>query len=402
MSDENSATIIDQDDMAMHRSRAVDNENLRHETALESYSHEEFDKLVQEEESYSHEHFDKLVRLEDINQNREGNAKLSQESAFEKYNHKDFDNLVQDEKISENSIKLRAESAFKSYSHEDFDNLVQDEEASETNINLHAGSAFEKKDYDNLDQTEAHIIRNENFEYPSETQNTDNNSYTKVDEFRQEIIAHHTENGFGNPADIKSQDRLPQVSVELPEDPIPIVTAPPLSPDLNIENANSLQQSDSNIQMTTTYLAFFILVAVISTFFLVLRVARRRRSTRQRQEIYQYLSGFDIEDIDIRRAITGGWHGQYKNNLAVGVEGDSDFDTFSDSDDGSGSYDLGTDDRTIVFLEQGDLSSPISSRKRPLPFTMLVADRNVYLDESTNGAESDDDDIFAPVRTRPF
>merc|ERR1712224_1169807 len=101
--------------------------------------------------------------------------------------------------------------------------------------------------------------------------------------------------------------------------------------------------------------------------------------------------GFNIEDIDMRPAITGGWHGQYKNNLAVGFYSDSDFDTFSDSDDGSGSCHSGPDEKTIVFLEQGDLSSPIASKKRALPSTLLLAERNIYLDES-NGADSDDED----------
>jgi hypothetical protein len=517
MSDENSVTIINQDSMALNQNLQDKDENFRQEKALEIYSHEDFDKIVRDEEShkmsansknlrdetahqgYGLEDSENLVRFENINQNREGNGKLSQESAFESYNHQDFDSLVQDEsqmkksikihsesafknynhqdfdnlvrneKTSENNIKVRAESAFKSYNHQDFDNLVQndetsdnnievsaesvfksykhqdfdnlvqEEETSKSNINLRAESAFKSynhHDFDDLVETKTNIVHQDDSMHPSESRNNDNNSYKEADTVRQEVVAYDSANGFGKPTDIKRQDPLTEVPVELPRDPLPIVpaahfhpdgigspaefnsneplsenfsaltedsiqmvTAPPFLPDMDTENANILQKSDPNSQMVNTYIAFFILVAAILSFFLSLQVARRRRSMRQKRDIYQYLGGFNLEDIDMRPAITGGWHGQYKNNLAQGCDGD--FENYSDSDDASGSCNSGLDEDTIVLLEQGDLSSPLESFKRPLPFTLLIGDRNIYLDES-NAADSDDEDIFAPVRTRPF
>ena len=35
--------------------------------------------------------------------------------------------------------------------------------------------------------------------------------------------------------------------------------------------------------------------------------------------VYAYLQEFDVQDIDLRRAPTGGWHGTYRNALASGV-----------------------------------------------------------------------------------
>jgi len=518
-SDENPATIINQDNMALNQNLQEKDKNFRQENALQSYSHEDFDKIVRDEEShkmsansknsrdettpqgYGVEDSEKLVQSENINKNREGNGKLSQESAFESYNHQDFDSLVQDEsqmkkttklrsesafknynhqdfddlvrneKTSENNIKVRAESAFKSYNHqdfdnlvhdektsdnniearvesafksykhEDFDNLVQEEETSKSNTNLRAESAFESnahQDFDTLVETKTDLIREDDSMRPSEPRNNDNNSYKEVDTYRQEVIAHDSANGFGKPTDIKRQDPLTEVPVELPREPLPIVpaahlhpdgfgsaaesnrneplsenfssitedpiqtaTAPPFLPDVDTENVNILQKSDPNSEMINIYVAFFILMTAMTSFFLAREVARRRRSMRQKRDIYQYLGGFNLEDIDMRRAITGGWHGQYKNDLAQGCEGGSDFVTYSDSDDGSMSDKSGLDEDTIVLLEQGDLSSPLESMKRPLPGTLLIGDRNIYLDES-NAGDSDDEDIFAPVRTRPF
>jgi len=438
-------------------------DNFPQDVAIETYSHEEFDKFVQEEknhpiieikdnfpqetvietssheksdthqiiesndnfsqetetaiETFSHEDFEKLVHEEETRQIYENDSNIPR--------HEDSDKLLQEKEKPENDINARVESAFESYSHQDFDNLIQEEEASENNIHVRVESTFESythQDFDNLIQADSHPI--------GETKNANNNkndSYDKVDTtLREEVTAHHTKTGFRNPTDTRGQDRLPEVhkdpipiaaatsttpprssdlvagvSVVATKGPVTVVTAPPIPPDLDAGAENILQNPHPNNQITITYLTSLTVVAVIA-FSLAKWVVRRRRSNRQKMEVYQYLGAFDVEDIDMRRAITGGWHGQYRNNLAKGLDTDSDFETYSDSDDGSRTSGSGADETTIVFLERGDLSSPIQSKKRSLPFTMLVADRNIYLDESTNGADSDDDDIFSPVRTRPF
>ena len=35
--------------------------------------------------------------------------------------------------------------------------------------------------------------------------------------------------------------------------------------------------------------------------------------------VYAYLQEFDVQDLDLRRAPTGGWHGTYRHDLASGV-----------------------------------------------------------------------------------
>ena len=47
--------------------------------------------------------------------------------------------------------------------------------------------------------------------------------------------------------------------------------------------------------------------------------------------IYPYLQNFEVDDIDIRRAPTGGWHGTYMNKLAYGI---NEFETTSETSDG--------------------------------------------------------------------
>jgi hypothetical protein len=44
--------------------------------------------------------------------------------------------------------------------------------------------------------------------------------------------------------------------------------------------------------------------------------------------IYPYLQNFEVDDIDIRRAPTGGWHGTYINKLAYGI---NEFETKSET-----------------------------------------------------------------------
>lgn len=415
------------------------NDNFPREIAMETYSHDDVDKIVQEEETqqiiktsdnlpletktaietFSHEDFDKLVQEEETRQTNKIQSNMPQETAIETYSHEDFDKFVREKETSESDINARVESAFESYSHEAFENLIREEETSENNIHIRVESAFESythQDFENLVQEDSHPL--------DETKNTSNGSYENVDTtLREEVTAHHTKTGFRNPTDTRDQNILPEVqkdptrtanpqslssdvvtgvSVVSTKNPATVVTAPPVSTDLDTNAANILQNPNPNNQITITYLSFFLMVAAMVALSLAIWVIRRRRSNRQKREVYEYLGAFDIEDIDLRRAITGGWHGQYKNNLAKGLNNDSDFETYSDSDEGSRTSDSGADETTIVFLERGDLSSPIQSKKRSLPFTMLVADRNIYLDESTNGADSDDDDIFSPVRTRPF
>lgn len=443
----------DFDELVEEDTRGIleNNENSPQETAIETYSHEDFDELVEEETHKIRENMDSFPK----------------DSAIETSSHEDFDNLIRMEvknQHREDGSKSSQESAIIESSHEDFDNLVHQEERPATNINIHTESAFEKESheaFDKLVQTEAHMIDEDNRTDRYETHKSDDKSNEEVDKIRQDVTAHHSKNGLRKPADTTSLSPLPDkgsvvstekpdrtattsprppgddpevsvavsenlvvimnphpsqmdadVSVAVPQDIVATVTTPSLPPDVNTKNSNSLFNPNANTEVMAIYLAFLLVMAAVGIFFLSDQLKRRRRANKQKWEIYQYIGKFDIEDIDLRRAITGGWHGQYKNDLARGHDGESlmtNLMTYCESDDDYRSCDSDLDpdavESAIVFMEQNDLSSPIPSKKRPVPLTMLIGERNMYLDdvdESTDDENSDDDDIFAAVRTRPF
>ena len=61
------------------------------------------------------------------------------------------------------------------------------------------------------------------------------------------------------------------------------------------------------------------LALAIALFLLATRVKRERQRMTDRAMVCSYLRGFDVEDIDLRHSVTGGWHGTYVNKLARGV-----------------------------------------------------------------------------------
>jgi len=437
ISEESTSTIIDGDNNDVYDNYDRNDGNLRHVRSPERYNHVDF------EEAFGGEKRDEII---------EDNQNVAEETAFQKYSHKDFDKLVQEEVthlIVETQDDSREETAVETFTHEDFENLVRtegngtpsqesatvsysrgEEVTSETNTDPRSAESssfvsYSHEDFEKLVEKEAHPIGKETAGVFDEEKNIDNNRYEDVNTFREEVIVHHANNGLENHADVTTQDPFPKVQIASPENPVqtatvtslpsglqadevsvPTVTAEQtIPPDPGTENANFLTNMKSLVddnQTMATYIAFLLGMVAVGAFFLVVQLVRRRRRSKQKWEVHQYVAKFDIEDIDLRPAITGGWHAQYKNGLAKGHNGD--FITYrSDSDEeGYHSSDSGPHDgeKTIVFLEQCDLSSPIPSSKRPL--TMQVAEMNMYLEDSTNGADSDNDDAFAPVRTRPF
>ena len=76
------------------------------------------------------------------------------------------------------------------------------------------------------------------------------------------------------------------------------------------------------------YEATLIGVAIIAIILGVLGVfivyyIRTFRSKKEeainKKCIYPYFQNYEVDDIDIRRAPTGGWHGTYMNKLAYGI-----------------------------------------------------------------------------------
>jgi type II secretory pathway pseudopilin PulG len=82
-----------------------------------------------------------------------------------------------------------------------------------------------------------------------------------------------------------------------------------------------------------------IILGVLGLFlvYYIRTLKSQKKESVNKKCIYPYLQNFEVDDIDIRRAPTGGWHGTYINKLAYGI---NEFETKSEtSRDNSSSKD---------------------------------------------------------------
>ena len=359
------------------------NDESRIEEAIHSYGHADFDKIIQEDSnrrqeegihSYSHADFDKLVQ-EDSNRRQETGLHHSLE---------DFDMIVQEDEfhhrhLSDN-IFVKTVGIHHSSNHDDFEKLVQEDGLSGNRRDKVVSVGASHEDFDKrIQEAENNLI-----------QKAENDLIQNVENNEDSIVLKET-NGFQD-TDSFAKQRISQH----PSNAGTVTKAP--------ANSNNAHLHE----MRNQYIAGFALVAVLCFFLGINLVVRRRRAKRKMsEEVYTCLAEFDVEDMELTKAVTGGWHGTYKNRLAEG---------FNDEDDGTGSLDdddddfeirfcgYSSDDNTIVFMEEG--------------LDLLVSDRNVYLasDEEYEDSESDDydyedddddddiylaanDDLFTPVET---
>lgn len=110
-----------------------------------------------------------------------------------------------------------------------------------------------------------------------------------------------------------------------------------------------------SVAVMSTVIGLIILGVI--TLYYVRRCLRRKFAARKerssKEGIYQYMQRFDVEDIDLRRAPTGGWHGTYCNKLAYGI---NDADSLSkSSDDGSFLTELLSSDSSSGADDDDDL-----------------------------------------------
>merc|ERR1719405_361327 len=95
---------------------------------------------------------------------------------------------------------------------------------------------------------------------------------------------------------------------------------------------------ESNVQGMSPMLILAIVLGTITTVIIILssivwflrRKHKSKRDDLSKRSIYPYLTHFYINDMDLRKAPTGGWHGTYLNKLAIGVN-DYDTDTSTNS-----------------------------------------------------------------------
>jgi len=109
---------------------------------------------------------------------------------------------------------------------------------------------------------------------------------------------------------------------------------------------NNSIEKETTPALTGKTFYLFISVSIIGVAFLALylyRMEKKKREATERALVFSYLQDFDLEDIDLKQAATGGWHGTYVGSLADGLNMLAN-ETVSSSD---GSWDSGND-----FAEQ--------------------------------------------------
>ena len=144
------------------------------------------------------------------------------------------------------------------------------------------------------------------------------------------------------------------------------------------DTSNSSLDSNTKSKVRNLYSIFGVCVALLASFgcYRFIKEKKRREAT-ERALVFSYLQGFDLEDIDVKRAATGGWHGTYMGNLANGINGMEHGDVQSSSD---GSWDTGDEEaeqkltklshssvvRDILFMDYDDsVFSSVDANKSP-------------------------------------
>jgi hypothetical protein len=108
---------------------------------------------------------------------------------------------------------------------------------------------------------------------------------------------------------------------------------------------------------------------------------KKQRAATERALVFSYLQHFDLEDIDVKQAATGGWHGTYVGRLAQGVNvlengSDSSSDGFRDGTYSDEIYDV----KRTPSVEKRLSNLSHSSVVRDILF--MDCDESVYKDNS--------------------
>ena len=165
------------------------------------------------------------------------------------------------------------------------------------------------------------------------------------------------------------------------------VTATKDTTDSVDDQSSTITKEPSSTGHNTYLLIGVSLVAFAFMGFCIFLSDKKKREAKQRALVFSYLQGFDLEDIDVKQAATGGWHGTYVGSLAEGVNV-LDNASRSSSD---GSWDCGNE---VVEQKLSKLSH--SSVVRDIlfmdydegVFSSVNADKN---DESENSGFNDGD-----------
>jgi len=330
-----------------------------------------------------------------------------QQPAIHHSNHEDFDKRVQqtakhqNQNHNENDNDNLQEQPAIHHNHEDFDKRAQQ---TATQPNQNTNNKFNIND---IDLVEARENNEDNVMNHNKSQPPEHNR--DVDKFRNDIMNHNIDN-------VPEDSGESSLSLDMGyETAVPLDT---IAGNGTSADAAALPPTTAASHTIHRNAFTFGAIGAVSLVILVLafRLMTRRRNAKKRlsRDVYSSIAHFDVEDIDLTRAVTGGWHGTYKNHLKDGQTysvdtddtDDEDFDIdLSDGfdDEGDGVIDASrrstsSDDNMIVFMEEGDDK-------------LFVADRNIYFSSDIDyddHSDYDDDDIyyasddnlFAPVRSR--
>lgn len=141
-------------------------------------------------------------------------------------------------------------------------------------------------------------------------------------------------------------------------------------------------------------ISLVVVVASSGIYFILSKKAKEKEST-ERALVFSYLQNFDLEDIDVKQAATGGWHCAYTNSLVDGVNvRDRDGqDVYDDINEGYDRDDI--DEQTAKRLCNMNHSSLVKD--------ILFDDRNINvdneeLDDQNSHDDSDEDDDGRNIR----
>lgn len=264
----------------------------------------------------------------------------------------------------------------------DFDALIQEDEARRRDEQSH------HVDIDNLD-------------FSQESENTQDAVTARVD---NGVDVQDVVTDIPNQLDVETDVRPISISGHsgIGYGKLPEMTTF-AKPQQKLHNAN-------HVGFLTTLALFLTIAGIAMISYLVIR--KRRAKKRLGKEVFKYIMDFDVEDIDLTKAVTGGWHGTYKGNLRDGfVTDDTDDDDkdFADdieefADDIEDDEDNDDDDIIDRMVYE---DSTRSCRTQEIVFMdeeqedeeMLVGHKNIFFrpNDDDDIYYTSDDDLFRPV-----
>lgn len=304
---------------------------------------------------------------------------------------------TQDENKSKPLLRSRNLESAIHQTEEDFDIMVQEDE---NQASAERGIHHTNMDFDALvaedearrREEQSHHVDIDNLDVSQETENTQDAVIASVDNKVdvEDVVPNqlfvdirptsgHTGIGYGN---------VPELSTV-------------------IKSHNSV----NHVGIITTLALFLTVMGIVVVSFSIIR--RRRAKRRLGKQVFKYVMNFDVEDIHLTKAVTGGWHGTYKNNLRDGfvtddTDDDEDFaDDIEDfADDIEDDIEAENDDDDIVDRIVYE-DSTRSCRTQEIVFMdeeeeceeMLVGHKNIFFraNEMEDIYYSSDDDLFRPV-----